>query len=535
MTTTSPASTPVHVAAVDLGASSGRVMVGTIADGRVTLTETRRFSHGVIPVPCEDGERLYWDVLHLWEEVRQGLLAAVREVGPISAIGIDTWAVDYALVRSSGVLAGQVASYRSARTRGVPQEVFAHVPAQEMYAVNGLQVQDFNTVFQLVAESRDGGLPPADSPAGVPAGSRERTMLLLPDLLAYWLTGIKVAEVTNASTTGLVDARTRTWSAPLLTRLHDALGLDLPPVLPSLVEAGTVIGRVRPEVLEVFGPDGRPTPVVAVGSHDTASAVAAVPALPAAGADAAEQGPGFAYVSCGTWSLVGTELDAPVLTEASRRANFTNELGVDGTVRYLKNVMGLWVFNETVRTWREQGLEISYREIDEAAAQAEPLRTVVDINDPVFFDPGDMTLRIDELAMRTGQPLPRTVGQYVRCINDSLALAYRRAVREAAALSGRRIEVVHMVGGGIRNRLLCQLAADATGLPVLAGPTEGTALGNIVVAARGAGLAGLGGASLTDLRRLVRASTDLAEYQPDPSAAAAWDAVERQLLGTPAR
>lgn len=512
--------TPVHVAAVDLGASSGRVMVGTLEEGRVTLTETRRFTNGPIPLPTAHGERLYWDVLRLWEEIREGLLAAVRDVGPLSAVGIDTWAVDYGLVDRQGVLTGQVSSYRCQRTRGVPAEVFAAVPASELYAVNGLQVQDFNTVFQLAAEARDGGLPrtaPADG-ADTGTDTARRTLLLLPDLLTYWLTGQRVAEITNASTTGLVDARKRAWSAPLLDRLRADLSLDLAGLLPRIVEAGTVVGPVRRDVVDVFGPDGHPTPVVAVGSHDTASAVAAVPAT----------GEDFSYVSCGTWSLVGLELGAPVLTEASRAANFTNELGVDGTVRYLKNIMGLWVFNEALRTWRQQGLALSYQELDLAAEAAEPLRTVVDINDPVFFTPGDMAARIDDLAARTGQPRPRSIGEYVRCIDDSLALAYRRALREAAALSGKQVSALHMVGGGIRNRLLCRLASDATGLPVVAGPVEATALGNVVVAARGAGLID---GSLTALRRLVRASCDVTEYTPDPTAAAAWDAVENRLAG----
>ena len=380
-------SRPVHVAAIDLGASSGRVMVGTIRDGRVALTQTRRFANGPVPLPTRAGERLYWDVLRLWSEIREGLLAAVREVGPLSAIGIDTWAVDYGLVTGQGVLAGMVDSYRSPRTRGMPGRLFEAIPAPEVYAVNGLQVQDFNTVFQLMADARDGSLP-----ATADLGSR--TMLLLPDLIASWLTGSMYAEVTNASTTGLVDARTRSWSEPLLARLRIEAGLDLEGLLPETIEPGTPVGVVRPEVLDVFGPDGAPTPVIAVGSHDTASAVAAVPAV----------GPDFAYVSCGTWSLVGLELDAPVLTEASRAANFTNELGVDQTVRYLKNVMGLWVFNEAVRTWRQQGLDLDYAELDAAAGAAEPLRTVVDIDDEAFFAPGDMTVRIDAAADATGQP-----------------------------------------------------------------------------------------------------------------------------------
>ena len=422
---------PVHVAAVDLGASSGRVMVGTLDADRITLTETRRFTNGAIPLPTSQGERLYWDVLHLWNEIREGLLAAVRDVEPLSAVGVDTWAVDYGLVRDSGVLAGQVAAYRSERTRGVPEEVFARIPAEDVYAVNGLQVQDFNTVFQLVAESRDGGLPD---------GATDRRLLLLPDLICSWLTGRQVAEVTNASTTGLVDARTRTWSQTLISRLREQMGVDVAGILPPLVEPGALIGTVRREVLDVFGPDGRPTPVIAVGSHDTASAVVAVPA----------DRPDFAYVSCGTWSLVGLELDEPVLTEASRAANFTNELGVDGTVRYLKNVMGLWVLNEAVRTWRQQGLELSWARIDADAVAAEPLRTVVDINDDAFYAPGDMAARIDAYARATGQPQPRCIGEYVRCVNESLALAYRRAVREAQALSGTEVGVLHMRPGPAR-------------------------------------------------------------------------------------
>ena len=493
------ATRPVHIGAVDLGASSGRVMVGTIADGRIDLTQTRRFTNGAIPLPTREGERLFWDMLHLWNEVREGLLTAVRDVGPLSAIGIDTWGVDYGLVNGSGTLSAQVHAYRSERTRGIPERVFAKIPAPEIYAINGLQVQEFNTMFQLVAQARDNGIPRASN------GAYARTLLLLPDLLACFLTGQRVAEVTNASTTGLVDARLRAWSRPLLERLRTELGLDLDGVLPDIVEPGTLIGPVRRESLEVFGPDGSPTPVIAV---------------PAAGAD-------FAYISCGTWSLVGLELDEPVLTLASQAANFTNELGVDHTVRYLKNIMGLWVLNEAVRTWQRQGMEISLPELDAAAAAAEPLRTVVDINDSAFYAPGDMAARIDDAARATDQPRPRSVGEYVRCINDSLALAYRRAVRQAAELSGREVKVVHMVGGGIHNRLLCQLAADATELPVLAGPAEGTALGNMVVAARGAGL--LEG-DLSDLRRLIRDSTRITEYTPDPDAAD-WDAAEGRLFG----
>ncbi|WP_026460264.1 rhamnulokinase [Schaalia suimastitidis] len=498
---------PVHIGAVDLGASSGRVMVGTFDGESVTLTEVRRFSNAPIPVPTDRGTRLYWDVLRLWDEIRQGLAQGARDVGPLSVVGIDSWAVDYGIIDEAGVLSTQMASYRCQRTAGVPQEVFAKIPAQDFYRINGLQVQPFNTVFQLIAEQREGGLAAAHN-----------TVLLLPDLLAYWLTGQRVAEVTNASTMGLIDARTRRWSAHLLEELRDKMSLDVAPLLPTLVESGALVGTIRPEVGDLRTPAGALVPVIAVGTHDTASAVAAVPA---AGND-------FAYISCGTWSLVGLELDEPVLTEASRAANFTNELGVDSTVRYLKNVMGLWVFNEAVRTWREQGYEASYRDLDAAAEYAEPLRTVVDINDERFFAPGDMAARIDAYAKETGQAIPRSLGEYVRCIDDSLALAYRRAVRQAVALSGREVSVLHMVGGGIRNRLLCQLAADATGLPVIAGPEEGTAMGNILVAARGAGIVE---GDLADLRAIVRASTSLLQYAPHEALALAWDEAEARIFG----
>ena len=380
-------SQPIRIGAIDLGPSTGRVIVGTIAEGRITLTETRRFTNSAVPLPTRAGERLYWDVLRLWGEIREGLLAAVRDVGPLSAIGVDAWGVDYGLVNGNGVPAGMVSAYNSQRTTGMPERLFSAIPAGELYRINGLQVQEFNTVFQLLAEKLDGGLPTPGN--GLPS----RTLLLLPDLITCWLTGAMYAEVTNASTTGLVDVRTRSWSRPLVERLRTELGLDLVGVLPETIEAGTVVGPVRRDALEVFGPDGAPTPVVAVGSRDTASAVVAVPAT----------GEDFAYVSCGTWSHVGLELERPVLSEASRRANFSNELGVDGSVRYLKNVMGLWVLNEAVRTWGRQGLDVSLTDLDAAAESSEPLRTVVDLDDPAFLAPGDMAARIDDAAPPHGR------------------------------------------------------------------------------------------------------------------------------------
>lgn len=492
----------VTLAAVDLGATSGRVIAATYGDGRFDLTQTARFPNGPVAVPTERGQRLHWDVLRLWESVREGLLDAAHDVGPLHAVGIDTWGVDYGLLDEDGALTAPPASYRCLRTDGMSQRLFDRVPASDVYAATGIQVQPFNTLFQLLAE-----------PTSVL--SRTRQGLLLPDLLGYWLTGRAVAEVTNASTTGMLDPARRDWARPLLDRVGSAFGRDLAGLLPNVVEPGTVLGPIRPQVAALTSADGTPTPLVAVGSHDTASAVAAVPA----------HGPGFAYISCGTWSLVGLELEAPVLTEDSRLANFTNELGIDGTVRYLRNVMGLWILSEAVAGWRAERRDVDVASLARQAESAQPLRTVIDVDDPAFLPPGPMADRVAELARSTGQPVPRDPVETTRCILDSLALAYRRAVRQAAQLSGEDVEVVHVVGGGINNRLLMQLTADATGLPVIAGPGEGTALGNLAVQARAIGA--LPG-DRYDLRAAVRASTRQETYQPGVPAPS-WDAAERRL------
>ncbi|GEK20352.1 rhamnulokinase [Cellulomonas xylanilytica] len=462
-------------AAVDLGASSGRVIVGTVDDGRVSLHEVNRFPNGPVPVAGS----LHWDVLGLYRGVLDGLRAAGREAGALSGVGIDSWAVDYGLLDDDGALLGNPFHYRDARTDGVPDKVFTAIPATELYARTGLQVQPFNTVFQLVAAQ------------GTAALAAARTALLVPDLLGYWLTGARVAEVTNASTTGLLDATTRTWA----TDLAERLAVDSS-ILPPLLDPGALLGHVRADV----GLHGA-VPVWTVGSHDTASAVVAVPAV----------GDDFAYISCGTWSLVGLELESPVLTEESRAANFTNEAGVDGTVRYLRNVMGLWVLQESIRTWNEAGLPADLPDLLAAAARVPALTTVVDLDSPTFLPPGDMPARIADEAARTGQTPPQSQAETVRCILDSLALAYRRAVRQAAALAHRDVSVVHVVGGGVRNELLCQLTSDATGLPVVAGPVEGAALGNVLVQARAAGVLSGG---LRELRAVGARGLELRRYEP---------------------
>lgn len=479
---------PVTVAAVDLGASSGRVMLATVGADTVELEEVHRFPNAPVPV----GDHLHTDILALWQGVLEGLRIAGARAGGLDAIGIDSWAVDHGLLDADGRLLGNPFHYRDARTDGVMARVFADVvPADQVYATTGIQNLPFNTAWQLVA-----GL-------GTAQQDMAEAVLLLPDLLAHWLTGRKVAEVTNASTTQLLDVTRREWSGDLITRL----GLDRS-WFPELIEPGTVIGPATT-------PDVEDVPVVAVGSHDTASAVVGVPATTDR----------FAYISCGTWSLVGVELDGPVLTDASHRANFTNELGVDGTVRYLRNVMGLWLLQESIGTWEAEGHAIHLPVLLAKAEAVQPFTAVIDPDDHAFLPPGDMPARIAEACRRTGQPVPSDPATTTRVILDSLALAYRRTVRQAVELSGRDVDVVHVVGGGSRNALLCQLTANACQLPVVAGPVEGAALGNALIQARALGAAP---PTLSGMRHLLAATQPTTHYEPtgDP---AIWDSAEARL------
>ena len=476
------------VAAVDLGASGGRVIAGRVSRDGVELHEVSRFPNE----PVRAGGTLHWDILRLYADVVSGLRAASTAF-PLASAGIDSWGCDYGLLDGDGALIGNPVHYRDRRTDGIS----VPVPPGELYAVTGIQHLPFNTIFQVAAA------------AGTSALSRARTLLLIPDLLAYWLTGQAGAEVTNASTTALLDVSSRTWAAGLMERT------GIPPGLfPPLRQPGDAIGPVTDssgDDGELTGADGKALPLTAVGSHDTASAVVAVPA----------DGPNFAYISSGTWSLVGMELDRPVLSEASRTANFTNEAGVDGTVRYLRNVSGLWLLQECQRHWGPAAGPIE--PLLRAAAEVPPLSFVIDADDPAFLHPDDMPGRIAAWLRERGQPAPASPAEFTRCILDSLALAYRRALADAQQLSGRHADVVHVVGGGSRNDLLCQLTADATGLPVVAGPAEATALGNVLVQARALRAAP---DSLSGLRALLRASPaviGLRRYTPsgDPRAWAA--------------
>jgi rhamnulokinase len=472
-------------AAVDLGASSGRVMVGRVGPDSLELAEAHRFQNRPVRVP----EGLRWDVLGLYAGVLDGLRAA----GQVDSVGIDSWAVDYGLLDANGALLGNPVHYRDRRTDGVAGKVWATVPAAELYAATGLQYAPFNTLYQLTAALFTAQFAYA------------KRLLLIPDLLTYWLTGEQGTELTNASTTQLIDPRTRDWSYAIASRLDIDLSLFAP-----LRQPGDPAGVLRPEVLEETGLSG-PVPVTAVGSHDTASAVAAVPA---------GDGERFAYICTGTWSLAGLELDAPVLSEESRAANFTNELGLDGTVRYLRNIMGLWLLQECARAWGEPDLGALLLD----AAKVPALRSVVDAGDAVFLAPGRMPERIAEACRASGQPVPESPAEVTRCILDSLALAHRRAIADARRLADRPVDVVHVVGGGTRNALLCQLTADACGLPVVAGPTEAAALGNVLVQARAHGLVG----DLADGRQLLTRTQPLTRYEPRGDTAR-WDEAEARL------
>jgi rhamnulokinase len=469
----------ISLAAVDLGASSGRVIHGRVGPGVLQMQEVRRFRNGAVALP--DG--LYWDILGLYQDIIAGLRDACRENPDISGVAIDSWAVDYGLLDGNGSLLGNPRHYRDERTAGVIDTVHAAVPAEKLYGITGLQYLPFNTLYQFAADPRIGE-------PGVHA-------LLIPDLLGYWMTGERITEDTNASTTGLLDARTGQWSAELI----DTLALS-PSLLPRVVPPGSVIGDVTAAVRAQLGLD-RPLTVTTVGSHDTASAIVGVPA----------ENPHFAYISCGTWGLVGVELDAPVLTEESRAANFTNERGVDGTIRYLRNVMGLWLLSESLRSWELQGHQLSLTELLASAADVPAGGPIFDPDAPEFLPPGDMPKRIVQACLASGRRPPQTRPEIVRCILDSLAVTFAARVHDAGRLSGQPIEVIHIVGGGSQNRLLCQLVANAAGLPVIAGPVEATALGNLLVQARThRALTG----DLWELRAQLRAAVTTAVYQPRP-------------------
>lgn len=469
-----------RVIAVDLGATSGRVILGEVSLDGISMQTTARFANR----PLRMQGRLHWDVLSLWRGVLEGVSAAAREGAPIASVGVDSWGVDYALLRA-GRLLGNPVHYRDDRSLRGAHALLERVDPADLFASNGLQHMPINTINQL-ASGEDALLDAAD------------TLLLIPDLFAHLLSGAVSVERTNASTTGLLNAGTAQWS-PDLARLA---GLS-PTILPPLVDAGTALGGLRTDVREETGLGGG-VEVIAVGSHDTASAVVAVPM------DAAHA----AYISCGTWGLVGVEVAAPVLCEAVREASFTNEIGVDGRVRLLHNVMGLWLLSETVRWWeRVDGGVVELAPLLAEAAAVRGHVDTFDVDDDVFLAPGDMPTRIAAWYTERGRRAPSTRAEITRSIVESLARTFADSARRAGRLGGVDVREIHLVGGGALNALLCQRTADLAGLPVFAGPVEATAIGNLLVQARTSGrIVG----SLDALRDIVRRTHSPVRFDPRP-------------------
>jgi len=498
--------------ALDLGAESGRGVLGALGGGRLELREVGRFTNG----PVNLLGALHWDVLSIFHNLKR-LIAACAEVagGALDGIGVDTWGVDHALIGSDGELLGNPYHYRDARTRGIFEPAFKLVPRDEVFRRTGVQFMEINTLYQLLATAR------AQSPA-LGAASR---LLMMPDLFHYWLTGESVGEFTIATTSQCYDPQAGDWAREMLARMGIPTGI-FPPVIPP----GTVLGPLAKSVTEETG--ARAT-VIAPASHDTASAVAAVPAVGAPSSGS----PDWCYISSGTWSLMGVEVRAPIITDASLRYNFTNEGGVAGTYRFLKNIGGLWLVQESRRAWEREGKALGYDELAALAASAAPLASVVEPDHESFLHPGDMPARIRQLCKDTGQAQPQDVGATVRCILESLALKYRWVLERLEEMLGRRIERVHIVGGGTQNRLLSQLAADAMQRPVIAGPVEATAIGNIMVQAIAAGevgrcaacgSAGVSPASLAQAREIIAASFPTTTYEPGPIAG--WDEAYQRYL-----
>ena len=480
----------------DFGASSGRAMLGAFDGERLELREIHRFSND----PVQVAGRFVWDAPRLLFEMKRGLAAAMREGARLDTVGIDTWGVDYGLLDGAGNLMALPVHYRDARTEGMMDEAFRIVPKEEIFRRTGLAFNSFNTLYQLLAASR----------AEPQMLENARTLLFMPDLLAYFLTGEKATEYTIASTSQMIDPARRDWERELLARLGIPAHF-----LTDITPAGAKRGALLPEITKETGVGS--IPLIAVASHDTAAAVAAVPANTR----------NFAYISSGTWSLLGAEIREPLCTPEVMAANYTNEGGIDGTVRLLKNIMGLWIIQECKREWDRAGGTESFAELADMAARAEPFLAVLDVDDPCFLAPGGMPERIRAYCRATGQKVPETKAQISRVVYEGLALKYRWAVEQMESrLLGHAIDVLHIVGGGSRNALLNRMTAQAIGRPVVAGPSEGTVIGNVLVQAMALG--DIDG--LPQLREVVRRSFPVEEVLPG-APDAAWDDAYGRLLG----
>ncbi len=486
---------PLNLLAYDLGAESGRAILGQFDGSRLQLDDVHRFSNQ--PVYLPDG--MHWDVLRILTEIKRGLSLVVQNYGaPPDGLGIDTWGVDFGLLDAQGVLIGNPYHYRDSRTDGMLQEAFKRVPRAEIFNQTGIQFMQLNSLYQLLSMvvSRSPGLEIA------------KTFLTMPDLFNYWLTGRKACEFTNATTTQCYDPRRGGWAYTLLEALHIPTH-----IFPEIVQPGSVLATLAPAVADEL--NIARIPVIPPASHDTGSAVAAVPAT----------GSDFAWLSSGTWSIMGVESPVPVINDQTLAFNMTNEGGAGGMMRFSKNIMGLWLVQECRRTWARLGEDLSYEELTRMAAAAPPLQSLVDPDAPDFLKPGDMPARILAFCARTHQPAPAGKGEMVRCILESLALKYRNVLEYLQKVLGRQLGVIHIVGGGTQNRLLSQFSADATGRQVITGPVEATATGNLLMQALALGHI----RSLAEGRELVRRSFTLETFEPS-STRAAWDEAYERML-----
>jgi|YelNatPaOPRAMG01_1025707.scaffolds.fasta_scaffold01663_8 rhamnulokinase len=480
---------PTHYVACDLGAESGRVMLGTLADGRLTLEEIHRFTNGPVVIHGT----LRWDVLRIFDELKTGLRKVAARGLPVASLSTDSWGVDYVWLRGNEPFLTAPYHYRDGRTDGGFARAFALVPQEEIFAETGIQFMTLNTLYQLHADAQQ-------RPWILKTADR---FLMIGDYFNYLFSGVGKCEESLASTSQLYNPRRKKWSRPLLRKL------GLPGKrFPEIVASGTVLGPALPEL-------GLPgAQVVAACSHDTGAAVAAVPA----------EGAGWAYLSSGTWSLLGIEAKKPIITDASRQYNWTNEIGYDHSIRFLKNIVGLWIVQECRRAWAKDGRDYSYDEITRLATESPPLRCLINPGDPRFLKPDDMPAKIAAFCRETGQPAPESPGQTIRAVLESLALLYRKTIADCTEITGQEIQRLHIVGGGSKNRLLNQFSANATRLPVITGPVEATAIGNVLIQAIALGHL----ASLADLRRVVRHSFPVETYQPQD--AAAWDEAYHRFM-----
>ncbi len=466
--------------AFDFGAESGRAILGTLSETNIKLEEIHRFPNRQIQV----FGHIHWDILSLFDELKKGLTQTIKKRGKeLTGIGVDTWGVDFGLVGRDDQLLGFPYCYRDTRTQGIMDEAFKNVPRDELYAITGIQFMQFNSIFQLLSMVI----------TNHPLLEVAESLLFMPDLFNFLMTGQKFSEYTIASTSQLLNAKTRRWDASLM----DQMGL--PELTAPLVEPGTVVGPLLPEIVAETGV--MPVDVIAPACHDTASAVAAVPGA----------SDNWAYLSSGTWSLIGVETTEPIITDASLRNNFTNEGGVDQKIRFLKNVMGMWLIEACRRVWQRENLPVEYGHLLQLASESKPFTAIIDPDDMTFLRPQDMVKAILDFCRRTDQPVPMNQGAFVRVILESLALKYRFIIEKINDMRGVSIDTLHIVGGGSQNEMLNQFTANATGIPVVAGPIEATALGNVIVQAVAKNVLG----SIQEGRELVSRSFQLKRYEPE--------------------